>query len=311
MTAFYKIAIFFVSMALILGCGAVAYILTSDRQEPQGAAVSEPLSTNVPQELEILEYIEEVAEEPLEDDAEVIPEEPADDVEIIDDVYILKNSARFKSTGAGAHYYVYSDYGNTYSEASANVLLPTGFENNHGARNGYISLGITGSVHGIDVGIGNTGSGWFPYAYDVGAAFTTYKDYLAPETATNAIISVKPVDTETVHMYVDFLDASGHHVGRTFDCDIKVTGGNLVMQDNKIMCRFYRFASLVPVGEDDQSDGTYMTGGRFTQCRLYNGTGHVSWGIDTDRVTDAWEISSSKISVSYTTYHDTFDIHHN
>ncbi len=76
------------------------------------------------------------------------------------------------------------------------------------------------------------------------------------------------------------------------------------------MCRFYRFASLVPVGTDNQSDGTYMTGGQFTECQLYDGSKYVSWGIDTDRVTNAWAISSSKISVDYTTYNDTFSIYH-
>lgn len=229
----------------------------------------------------------------------------------IDDVTVLKGSALFAERGAGAHYYAYSGYSNTYSEAFANIKLPTGFNNNNGARNGYISLGITGSVHGIDLGLRNDGSGWHPYAYDVGVGpFMTFEEYTAPSTATNAIITVKPVNSTTVHLYIQFVNSSGANVGRAFDRDITVSSGNLVSSGGKMMCRYYRFASLVPVGTDNQSDGTYMTGGQFTNCQLYNGSSYVSWGINTARVTNAWKVSSDKITLSYTTYNDTFAIRH-
>lgn len=228
----------------------------------------------------------------------------------IDDVYVLKNSALFTETGVGAHYYAFSGYSNTYSEAFTNVQLPTDFNNNSGTRNGYISLGITGSVHGIDMGLCNTGSGWFPFIYDVGNTFTTFASYVSTSSATNAIITVKPINTTTVNMYIRFVDSSGNTTGLVFDRDITVTSGNLVTSSNKIMCRYYRFASLVPVGTDNQSDGTYMTGGQFKNCQLYNGSTYVSWGIGTARISNAWEVSSSKISVSYTEYNDTFSIQH-
>lgn len=229
----------------------------------------------------------------------------------IDDVVVLKGSALFAESGAGAHYYAYSGYSNTYSEAFANIKLPTGFNNNSGARNGYISLGITGSQHGIDLGLRNSGSGWHPCVYDVGNTFTTFTAYTAPSTATNAIITVKPVNTTTVHLYVQFVNSSGTNVGTAFDRDITVSSGNLVSSGGKMMCRYYRFASLVPTGStDNQSDGTYMTGGQITNCQLYNGSSYVSWGISTARVTNAWKVSSSKISLSYTTYNDTFAIRH-
>lgn len=76
------------------------------------------------------------------------------------------------------------------------------------------------------------------------------------------------------------------------------------------MCRYYRFASLVPLATDNQSDGTYMIDGQITNCQLYNGSNYVSWGIGTARVTNAWKVSSSKITLSYTTYNDTFNIRH-
>ncbi|MCF0123194.1 MAG: hypothetical protein HUJ67_03680 [Ruminiclostridium sp.] len=231
---------------------------------------------------------------------------------LIDNVVVIKGSTLFTETGVGAHYYAFSGYSNSYSEAFANIKLPTGFNNNNGARNGYIALGITGSLHGIDLGLRNTGSGWHPCVYDVGVSggFTTFTAYTAPSTATNAIMTVKPVNTTTVHLYIQFVNASGNNVGLAFDRDISISSGNLVSSNNKIMCRYYRFASLVPVGTDNQSDGTYMTGGQITNCQLYNGSNYVSWGISTARVTNAWKVSSSKISLSYTTYNDIFAIQH-
>lgn len=229
----------------------------------------------------------------------------------VDDVVVVKGSALFSESGAGAHYYAYSAYSNTYTEAFANIKLPTGFNNNSGARNGYISLGITGSQHGIDLGLRNSGSGWHPFYYDVTAhQFTTFEAYVAPSTATNALITVKPVNATTVHLYVQFLNSAGTYVGTPFDRDITVAADNLVSSGGKMMCRYYRFASLVPVGTDNQSDGTYMTGGQITNCQLYNGSSYVSWGISTARVTNAWKVSSSKITLSYTTYNDTFNIRH-
>lgn len=228
----------------------------------------------------------------------------------VNDVVVIKGSSLFAERNVGAHYYAFSGYNNSYGEAFSNIKLPTGFYNKNGARNGYVSLGIHGSKHGVDLGLQNTGTGWRPCVYDVGGTFTTFDAYKAPSTATNAIIVVKPVSTTKVHMYIQFKNASGANVGNTFDRDINVASGNFVSSGGKIMCRYYRFASLVPTGTDNQSDGTYMTGGQFTNCQLHNRSNYVSWGINTARVTNAWKVSSSKITLSYTTYNDTFNIRH-
>lgn len=228
----------------------------------------------------------------------------------VDNVSVIKGSALFAQSGAGAHYYAFSGYNNSYSEAFSNIKLPTGFYNKNGARNGYVSLGIQGSVHGIDLGLANTGSGWFPYCYDVNNSFTTFTQYKAPSNATTAKIVVKPVSTTKVHMYIQFLNSAGANVGTAFDRDITVTSGNLKTSNSKIMCRYYRFASLVPTGTDNQSDGTYMTGGQFTNCLLYDRSKYVSWGIGTARMTNVWKVSPSKITLTYTEYNDTFNIRH-
>ena len=112
-------------------------------------------------------------------------------------------------------------------------------------------------------------------------------------------------------MYVQFLDSSGSNVGTMFDQDISVAANNLTFSSSgNPICRFYRFASLVPTGTDNRNDGTYMTGGQITNCQLYNGSSYVSWGINTARVSDAWKVYPSCISLSYTQYNDTFAISH-
>ena len=231
----------------------------------------------------------------------------------VDDLTVIKGSALFRERGVGAHYYAFSTYSSSYTSAFANIQLPSGFNNNGNARNGFVCLGIYGSDHGIDLGLINKGSGWVPYHYDVGhgSAYTYPDTYMAPSTATNAIITVKPVNTTTVHMYVQFTNSAGSYVGTPLDTDIRVSAGNLTTASNgRINCRFYRFASLVPYGSDNQSDGTYMTGGRSLYCQLYNGSSYVGWGKDSSTMQNVWKVSSDKISLSFAGNNDTYSIRH-
>lgn len=154
---------------------------------------------------------------------------------------------------------------------------------------------------------------WIPYYYDVGhgSAYTYPNTYKAPSNATNAIITVKPVNTTTVHLYVQFTNSSGSYVGTPLDTDISVSAGNLTTASNgRINCRFYRFASLVPYGTDNQSDGIYMTGGRSLYCQLYNGSSYVGWGKDSSTMQNVWKVSSDKISLSFVGNNDTYSIRH-
>lgn len=298
-----------ISLLVVLCLSAVMLV-------PAGAANEEDRVTSVGEKDSAVVNNDEALKEY---DGETMTPPPATTGEIgrpvigpsaVNDVVVLKGRAFFSEKNVGGHYYAFSGYNNAYGEAFANIKLPTGFNNKNGIRNGYVSLGLYGSKHGVDLGLQNTGSGWRPYAYDVGGKFTTFDAYKAPSGATNAIIVVKPVSTTKVHMYIQFKNASGGNVGNTFDRDISVASGNFVSSSGKIMCRYYRFASLVPTGTDNQSDGTYMTGGQFTNCQLHDRSGYVSWGINTARVTDAWKVSSSKVTLSYTTYNDTFSIRH-
>lgn len=239
------------------------------------------------------------------------------------DVYIVKGGSLFTEYNHGAHYYVFSPYTSTYQEAFANIKLPTSFNNAYNTRNGCIALGIYGSQRGIDMGLKNTGNGWFPAIYDVYYAENhlyedaehLYPEYTAPSTATNAIITVNPVSTTSVRMYVQFKDSSGYNVGTTFDQTISIEPGNLVTDNyGNVICRFYRFASLIPKDGviDNREDSSYMLGGQFINVSLYHRTyqSYQTWGISTDRVSHAWIMYPSRCWISYTTTNDSFTIDH-
>ena len=239
-------------------------------------------------------------------------------------VSVLKGSALFSEFNNGAHYYVFSSQSSTYQEAFANIKLPTTFNNASNTRNGCIALGIYGTHAGIDMGLKNEGNGWFPAIFDVyknivdsnQPAEICYPQYTAPSTATNAIITVNPVSTTSVRMYIQFKDSSGNNVGTTFEETVSVQSGNLVEDAyGHIICRFYRFASLIPKAgvTDNREDGSKMLGGQFTNVGLYHRTNHVyqDWGIYTNQASYAWIVYPDKCSVYATTTSDSFTINHN
>ena len=224
----------------------------------------------------------------------------------------------------GAHYYVFGAESTAYTEAFVNVKLPTELNITSGSdkRHAFFGLGVRGSQKGIDFGITYQGNGWMPCFNDPykgisGDSSVTggavYTGCVAPSTATNAIMVVKPVSTTLVEFYVRFTDADNNTVGDTFWMQIPVAEGNLTAAANgRFNCTFFRFASLVPdIGvPDDQTDGSYMRGGRFTGCQLYNGTSYVAWGIGNSTVVQAWKVSPERITVTYSGTTDIVDINH-
>jgi hypothetical protein len=240
------------------------------------------------------------------------------------DVSCIKSPSFFTpEMNNGAHYYAGAEYSSKYQEAFANIKLPTSYNNASNNRNGCIAFGIYGSVKGIDMGLKNEGSGWFPVVYDphmntVNSAINAehrFTTYTAPSTATNAIITVNPVSVTSVRMYVQFKDANGNNVGTTFDQTIDVAPGNLTADNaGNILCRFYRFASLIPVSgyTDNLQDSSYMLGGEFTNAHLYNRQtqSYETWGIYTNRVVSAWIVYPTRCWLSCTTTGEAFTIDH-
>lgn len=198
--------------------------------------------------------------------------------------YMYKGSASnnlvFDDEKKGGYFYAYSTNlsTKTYTEVFANIVLPTKLKLTAAMpRNAYLCLGIHGDSYGVDIGLGNQGNGWCPFYQDLkdltkGGLFG---DYVAPSTATNAIVVAKPVSSDFVHLYVQFQDANGRNVGKTFDSTLKVA------ERRNGWNRYYRFASLIPRDNNavsNNSDETYMIGAKFTNTGIYNGSSYVRWG---------------------------------
>lgn len=223
------------------------------------------------------------------------------------------NSPSFTEADAGGYYYAFTPSLpiQTYTEAYANIVLPTRLNVTAAIpRNAYISLGLTAEKeNGFDAGLCNKGRGWFPCYYDVyerkGGA---YEAYISPSNATNAIVIVKPIDKTHVHMYVQFQDANGRNVGSTFDRTFDVKERTAGWRG------YYRFASLIPsqkTASPDDSDETYMIGGKFTGLGLYNGKIYEPWGIPTSRCEIAWAEDFPKAQLlDITTTGEEFRIDH-
>lgn len=245
---------------------------------------------------------------------------------------ILKGYAIFEDANHGAHYYAYSPTLSTsqYTEAFANIVLPTSFQNipvgsgiQYQRRHAFICLGITGNVtnyglYGVDVGIINKGSGWMPFYYDVASSIDgkidcseEFDDYIAGNTATNAIIVVKPVGLSHIGLYVRFVNSAGTTLV-TFD-------ETLPVNTRTSWSKYYRFASMVPNVKnvpDVRTDSTYMLGGKFTNLGLYNAyqSTYYQWGVTAttpaELVENAWIMYYPKCQVLVFNNKDEFTIDH-
>jgi len=228
-----------------------------------------------------------------------------------DHLEVVKGNSLFTEPDAGAHYYAFTAQSTTYTEAYTKVILPT--RCNIGERHGYISLGIHGDLHGIDMGLMNDGEGWWPVYNDVqSGVFATFPSYIAPNTAKSATIVVTAVDETTVRFFVQFLDAQGNKVGTTFWKQIATPSGNFVSKNGRINCKFYRFASLCadPGSACDYMDSTYMLNGKFTDCMLYNGSQYVNWGIENSNMRDVWKMYPERMGLSWSGISETWSIDH-
>lgn len=192
--------------------------------------------------------------------------------------------------------------------------------NTNNNRVAYISVGIAGLEHGIDLGIRNKGGRWHPCYYDGGHVFKTFDDeesdekgYIADSTAVCAAFMIMPRNETSVVFSVVFYDENDECVG-DFLKIITVDDGNLSFANEQAYIRFYRFISLVPPdGEpDDQSDGTYMLNAGFSELELsrYDSSTKSSWGMTTDLVERAWIISPEKISLNYSSNNESASINH-
>ena len=230
----------------------------------------------------------------------------------VDNVEIIKKEVwSWYETKVGAHYYAYSPYQTGYSKVKGYITLPDKLNTNKGSRNAYISFGVSGGYYSIDTGIRNNETlGWCPYHYDVNSSdFTVFDDNCAPPETSKVYIELEVTAERKVIFSLIYKDSSSKDL-KTFKEEINASHILLLDKDNNKLNRFYRFASLVNVGKDDQNDNTYMLGGKFTELIIVKDDGEYSWGIDSDDIEASWKVSDKRINFSYTNNSDTFDIYH-
>ena len=226
-----------------------------------------------------------------------------------DFVEIIKNKAfEWREANVGAHYYAFSPYLMGYSKIKSYIKLPNELETKN-LRNAYISFGVAGDGYAIDIGIKNNGTGWHPYYYDKkGDGFIDLDDYLAPLDTSIIGIELDINSDRIVNFSLTYIDSNSKQL-KTFQKDINASH-ILASETIKPILRFYRFASLVNIGEDYQNDNTYMYGGKFTDLTIVKDNVDYPWGIGSDDIEAAWKVSYQRINFSYTDNSDTFDIHH-
>lgn len=231
--------------------------------------------------------------------------------DIIDDAKLIKNRVwEGYEKNTGAHYYVYSPYKTGYSKITSYIQLPYSLNTNNGERNAYISFGVLGLYGSIDIGIMNSGNGWLPYYNDIKRGkFKTLNDFIAPAGTKIIGIEISVNNSKEIIFSLSFRNLDLSIIKST--SPVKIDASHILVYENyKVKFRFFRFASLCPTGKDNQTDGTYMLGGKFTGLTIVNNGKGESWGISSDNVDVAWLVSSRKISYNYAGNQESFSISH-
>ena len=208
----------------------------------------------------------------------------------------------------GAHYYAYSPYITGYTKITGNIELPNSLHTSKGKRNAYISFGVVGLYGSIDMGIMNSGEGWKPFYFDVkNKKFFSFKDF----TVKDAINVVIQIDVSPNRKALFSLQFKGENscLLKYFLTEVDASH-ILVYENSKVKNRFYRFASLVPVGKDNQNDGTYMIDGKFKDLKIVKDNEEQNWGIDSDNIDVSWLVSSRRITFKHKNDNENFSIIH-
>ncbi|KAG4092832.1 hypothetical protein H8356DRAFT_1429227 [Neocallimastix lanati (nom. inval.)] len=208
--------------------------------------------------------------------------------DIIDDPVNIKNVPIYDpENGVGAHYYAFSPYKAGYTKVTIHALSS------------------------IDIGIRNTGNGWHPYYYDVkNDKLEQFPENMAPSGTEKIGIEVEITSTKKIIFSISYRD-SNLNIIKSFTTEFKAD--HIFENSDDFRKRFYRFASLVPIGgkdADNQNDETYMRGGQFTGLTIVENGSPKPWGIPEEDIESAWMVSSSRIEFSYDKNTDKFTIYH-
>lgn len=198
---------------------------------------------------------------------------------------LSQHIAPLVEVGVGAHYYAQGRQIWDYTKAQVTVDLTKIELDTKGRRTACISLNVIGDKGGCDVGIENTGKGWFAHYWckklDEG------KSGPVVNNAQKCTITIRPYrDGNKDIVEGTFLWTLSN--GDTKEEKLICTGTQdslfLVAQNGVPSVRFTRFMSLIPNDgieyspDNDYNDESYMKGGNFKDVKLFTTSGgSIAW----------------------------------
>ena len=183
----------------------------------------------------------------------------------------------------GVNYYAYSPYSTEYSKVKGLIKLPDSININNGKRNAYISFGILGINGSINIGLINSGTGWIPFYYfnRIEEMFC-YHEYCSNEETDFIEIEIEVTQEKKILVYFILRNSNLFELN---SLNFEINASDFLEYENeKVKVRFSRFASLVPLKEDDQNDGI------FTKLIIVKYNKTESWGISGNNTEFSWLI---------------------
>lgn len=233
-----------------------------------------------------------------------------DNIDDIDSPISLKNKVwDGYETNIGAHYYAYSPYSTHYNKVRGLIQLPDSINTNFGRRNAYISFGILGINGGVNIGLINAGTGWRPFYYLIKTQkMLCYNEYCSNEETKFIEIEIEVTQERKLLASFTFRNSTLFPLKNLhFEID---ASDILEYENDKVKARFFRFASLVPLEEDDQNDGTFVNNGKITQLSIVKNNETEFWGISGNNIEVSWLISPKRIKIDFTESEEKFSIIH-
>ena len=161
----------------------------------------------------------------------------------------------------------------------------------------------------MNIGIISGGDDWTPFHYSINTQeMFCFKEYKS--NSETKFIEIEIEITQERQLIASFIYRDSNLLQlNTLQFEIDVSE-ILEYENGKVKLRFFRFASLVPLGKDNQNDGTFMIKGKFTKLSIVKNNKTESWGIPGNNIESSWLVSSNRIKVDIEDSEEEFSIVH-
>lgn len=234
------------------------------------------------------------------------------------DMYLNEHITDAVEMCCGAHYYSQGIYTTQYRKAEVTVNLNETTVVTNNVRAAFISLGVVGDYGSCDMGLKNSGNGWFSFFYCPKTKVGDNGNVISGATKVKMMLETSRANNKDV-MKISYtwynssgtqISASGNNASLTYSLAANSIFGAV---SGIPMHRFTRFMSLVPLAsyipQNDQPDQTKLLGGNFNNTKLYLANGSsVTWG--TNLMDYIWSVQGWNISNFSPGNNDTFSCTH-